>query len=104
LVASLVQECQLYVRPPASHPMHPAAIAVVGLAILGLAATCIALAVLPGRDPLQLSERGRTLYVYAAELVLVVLGVHVRVTMPWLFGSGLIEKYWTLIVMVVAYA
>ena len=79
------------------------AILAVGLTLLGLSLAALAAAVLPGRDPLQLSERGRTLYVYAAEVLLALLFVHVRLTMPWLF-SGFWQQYWPLVVMVIAFA
>ena len=58
-------------------------------------------AVLPKHDPLQLTERSRANYVYAAEVVLVVLFIHLRLTMPWLFGS--FERYWPFILMLIAY-
>ena len=58
-------------------------------------------AVSPTNDPLRLSERGRMAYVYAAEIMVVLLFVHVRLTMPWLFGS--FERYWPFIVMAIAY-
>ena len=56
----------------------------------------------PGRDPLGLSPRRRMVYVYAAEALLALLLVHVRLTMPWLF-SGFFQQYWPLIVMLIAY-
>ncbi len=79
-----------------------AAIAVVALAILGLAAAGIVFAVAPGRDPLGLSEKGRSGYVYAAEVLLGLLLLHIRLTMPWLF-SGFLSRYWPLIVMALAF-
>jgi hypothetical protein len=82
--------------------MHPSAIAGVAAALLGLMAAGISFAVLPGRDPLGLSERGRKLYVYAAEFLLVLLFLHLWLTMPQLFGTRL-AQYWTLIVMAVAF-
>jgi hypothetical protein len=54
------------------------------------------------RDPLQLTERGRMTYVYAAEAMLALLFIHLRLTMPWLFGS--FERYWPFIIMIIAYA
>ncbi len=48
-------------------PMPWPAIVVTAAAMIGLAVCGIAMAVLPGRDPLNLSERGRTAYVYGAE-------------------------------------
>ena len=78
------------------------AILAVGLTLVGLAAAALAAAVLPGRDPLNLSERGRTLYVYGAEVLLALAFVHIRLTMPWLFG-GFFQRYWPLVVMAIAF-
>ena len=82
--------------------MRPWAIALVGVALGGLAAASIALAVRPQLDPLELDDRGRQVYVYAAEAILVLLGVHVRLTMPWLF-QDILRYYWMLVVVAVAY-
>jgi hypothetical protein len=78
------------------------AILAVGLTLGGLSALALAAAVLPGRDPLNLSLRGRTLYVYGAEVLLALLFVHVRLTMPWLF-AGFFQRYWPLVVMAIAF-
>jgi len=78
------------------------AVAIVGSTLAVLAAAALAAAVLPGRDPLGLSERGRTTYVYIAEILLGLLFVHIRVTMPWLF-TGFYQQFWPLIVMGLAY-
>ncbi|MGQ0634716.1 MAG: hypothetical protein ACT4QC_08905 [Planctomycetaceae bacterium] len=79
------------------------AIVVMSLTILGLCGLALAAALIPGRDPLALSERGRTVYVYAAEALLGILFLHVRITMPWLF-HGFFLRYWPFIVMLVAFA
>ncbi len=78
------------------------AVIVVGVTLAGLALALLAAAVLPGRDPLQLSEKARSAYVYAAEVILALLFVHIRVTCPWLF-SGFFQQFWPLIVMAIAY-
>ncbi len=83
-------------------PMSWPAIAAVMVTFVGLAVACLMAAVVPGRDPLGLSERQRTVYVYAAEALLGLLFWHVRLTMPWLF-SGFFLRYWPLIVMLIAY-
>src|SRR4029077_1380521 len=54
------------------------------------------------RDPLGLSERGRTLYVYVAEGLAALSFLHIRVTMPWLF-RGWFLPFWPLVVMAVAF-
>jgi hypothetical protein len=48
------------------------------------------------------SARGRTLYVYAAEAVLGLLFLHIRLTMPWLF-TGWFVQFWPLVVMGIAF-
>jgi hypothetical protein len=78
------------------------AILAVALALLGATAAGLVAAVVPGRDPLGLSERGRTAYVYAAEALLALTLLHVRLTMPWLF-SGWFLRYWPLVVLGVAF-
>jgi hypothetical protein len=78
------------------------AIAATIVTFVGLAVACLMAAVVPGRDPLGLSERQRTVYVYAAEALLALLFLHVRLTMTWLF-SGFFLRYWPLIVMLIAY-
>jgi len=78
------------------------ALAAVAVSLVGLAAAALVAALVPGRDPLGLSERGRTLYVYAAEVLLALAFVHVRVTMPEFF-SGWFARFWPLIVMVIAF-
>jgi hypothetical protein len=80
------------------------AIAIVAAALASLVSACITLAVSPQPDPFGLSDRGRQAYVYAAEVLLVLAGLHLRMTMPWLFRLGIIERYWMLLVMGVAFA
>jgi hypothetical protein len=85
-----------------SVPIARPALVAVALALVGLAAGALAAAVLPGRDPLGLSERGRTVYVYAAEALIALVCLHIRVTMPWLF-RGWFQQFWPLVVMGIAF-
>jgi hypothetical protein len=78
------------------------AILLVAVTLVGLAVAALVAAVLPGRDPFGLSERGRQAYVYGAEIILGLLFLHVRLTMPWLF-HGFFEQYWPLVVMLIAF-
>jgi hypothetical protein len=82
--------------------MSAPAVVSVALALLAAAAAALVAAVVPGRDPLGLSDRGRTAYVYGCEAILAVLVLHLRLTMPWLF-SGFFARYRPLIVLGVAY-
>jgi hypothetical protein len=78
-------------------------------AIAGIAVTlgitflaCMVAALVPGRDPLGLSDRARVVYVYAAEVALLLIVIHLRVSMPWLF-SGLVQQIWPLMIMSIAF-
>jgi hypothetical protein len=86
----------------AAVPIHPAASMAIILALVGLAAAALVAALVPGRDPFGLSERGRTVYVYTAEALAALLFLHIRVTMPWLF-RGWFLRFWPLVVMLVAF-
>ena len=71
-------------------------------ALVSLFCACIAFALSPGRDPFNLSERGRMNYVYGAEAMTVTAVLHARMTMPWLFG-GFFLTWWPLVVMLLAF-
>ncbi len=71
-------------------------------ALISLFCACIAFALSAGRDPFNLSERGRMNYVYGAEVLTVVTLLHARLTLPWLFG-GFFLTWWPLVVMLLAF-
>jgi hypothetical protein len=103
LLVLLVQEFRLYDAATRRTPMTGPEILVVVAALVTLMVSGIRFAVVPGRDPFGLSERGRTLYVYAVELLLVLLFLHVRLNVPELF-RGWAGKYWTILIMLIAFA
>lgn len=70
--------------------------------ITALTGLSLAAALRPGPDPLGLPERGRTAYVYLAELLLVLFFAHVRLNLPELF-VGVLVRYWTFVVMLLAF-
>jgi hypothetical protein len=82
--------------------IHPLALTAIGAALIAGVVIPVLFALSPQHDPLSLSERGRMKYVYAAEVMLALLFLHIRLTLPWLF-TGFIERYWPLVVMVIAY-
>jgi len=82
--------------------IHPLALFAIGLTLVASVVIGVLFAVSPNHDPLSLSERGRSGYVYAAEAMLALLFLHVRLTMPWLF-TGFIERYWPFVVMSIAF-
>jgi hypothetical protein len=71
-------------------------------ALVSLFCACIAFALSPERDPLNLSERGRMNYVYGAEALTIVTVIHARMTLPWFFG-GFFLTWWPLVVMLLAF-
>jgi hypothetical protein len=83
--------------------IHPLALTAIGATLIAAIVIPVLFALSPQHDPLSLSERGRMNYVYAAEVMLALLFLHVRLTLPWLF-TGFLERYWPIVVMVIAYA
>jgi hypothetical protein len=63
---------------------------------------CLAAALLPGKDPLGLSDRGREAYVYAPQAIMVLLVIHLRASMPFLFG-GWIQSVWPMLVVAIGF-
>lgn len=102
LAIVLVQERAQYI-PHEGVPMALIAKLTVAVMLMGLILLALMYAVLEHRDPLRLSPRDRTAYVYAAEALAVLVFVHARTTMPKLIPFGVIENWWTLIVMLVAF-
>jgi hypothetical protein len=82
--------------------IHPLALITIGLTLFAAVVISVLFALSPNHDPLSLSERGRMSYVYAGEVMLALLFLHIRLTMPWLF-TGFIERYWPLVMMLIAY-
>ena len=82
--------------------IHPLPLMAIGATLIAGIGICVLFALSPTHDPLSLSGQGRTGYVYAAEAMLALLFMHIRLTMPWLF-SGFFERYWPLVVMAIAY-
>jgi hypothetical protein len=78
------------------------ALVIVGATLIAASGMCIFFAVRPKHDPLELSESGRMKYVYVAEVLLALLFMHIRLTMPWLF-SGFFERYWPLVIVFIAF-
>lgn len=104
LVGVLAHELTLFDRDPDVRrtPMAGWAIVTVAGCLVTLLASALTWAVTPARDPFFQSESGRHTYVYTAEVLLVLLFVHLRLTVPEIFPrfSG---RYWPFVIMAVAY-
>ena len=82
--------------------IKPLALLTIGVTLIAATISCVLFALSPKHDPLNLSEEHRRQYVYAAEAMLALLFMHIRLTMPWLF-TGFFERYWPMVVVAVAY-
>jgi hypothetical protein len=101
-VGVLVLEVTLF-TPGIDAPIDGVQVAAIAVVLLGLIAGLLSLALLPGRDPLALTEQGRQWYVYAAEAVAALLFAHLYICRPTWFDTAL-RPYWPLIVMGIAFA
>jgi hypothetical protein len=102
LLLVLVQEFALY-NPVERHTSlaWPGIVVVAG-ALVVLIGGALTFALSPAHDLFKLSDRRRTLYVYAAELLAVLFLVHLRLCVPDLF-PGFVGQYWVFVVMAVAF-
>jgi hypothetical protein len=101
-VATLALEVALFVPGVNTAAVSDAQVAAVAVVLLLLIAGLISLALLPGRDPLMLSETNRQAYVYAAQVVAALLFAHLYVCRP-LWFDGILRPYWPFIVMGLAF-
>jgi len=83
--------------------LAPSAIALVALTLLCLCIFLLIFATGKSRDSFTLSKKARIRLVYGAEVVLVMLLIHIRICMPYLF-HGFFTQYWPIIVILVAFS
>ncbi len=102
LAVVLVQEGYHRQLDEAGFMTLPAVIAV-GLTLAALLAALASMAVAPRFDPLKLPDRERTAYVYAAEVVVALFGLHLWLTEPQLFQLHLVAHYWMFLVLAIAF-
>jgi hypothetical protein len=102
LALVMIQEAFLWDRELGKTPMELPAVIVVAVALGVLIGGALTFALSPTRDVLKLSERGRTIYVYAAEILLVLLLVHLRYTVPEIFPP--VGRFWPFAIVAVAFA
>lgn len=82
--------------------INPVALLAITVTLLAAVVIPVLFALSPSHDPLGLTERGRMNYVYVGEVMLALLFLHIRLTMPWLF-HGFFEDYWPIVLMAIAY-
>jgi hypothetical protein len=101
-VATLALEVALFRPGVNTIAVNDAQVIAVAVVLLFLIAGLISLALLPGRDPLLLSETNRQAYVYGAQVIAALLFAHLYVCRPLWFDSVL-RPYWPFIVMGLAF-
>jgi hypothetical protein len=78
------------------------------LVVAGVMAAMLVLALIfalrEDLDPLKLSENGRQLYVYVAEVLVALIWLHIWWTHPDLLRLRIMRKYWMFIITLVAFA
>jgi hypothetical protein len=102
LVIVLIQQIPLFDPATRKTPLAPVAVGAVIVAILSLMVLALRVALRPDVDPLGPTPFGRTGYVYLAEILLVLLFVHVRLNIPQVFRPEAV-RLWTFIVMLLAF-
>ncbi|MBN2578149.1 MAG: hypothetical protein JXB10_04085 [Pirellulales bacterium] len=65
---------------------------------------CLAFAVVKELDPFRLSDANRQAYVYAAEALGALIGLHLYLTRPEWFNLEIMRQYWMFVLLAVAYA
>jgi hypothetical protein len=102
LLVLLGQQVQVYDPITRHTPLGAESVAAVVVALLLLMLCTLRWALVEGRDPLGLSERRRSVYVYGAEVLLVLLFVHLRLNVPQLF-NGFLARHWNVALMLLAF-
>ncbi|MGI8979196.1 MAG: hypothetical protein ACR2FY_08220 [Pirellulaceae bacterium] len=101
-VAVLGLEVAMF-KPGIGAPVADLQVAAVAVVLVALIAGLLSLALLPGRDPLALDEKGRMFYVYGAQAVSGLLFAHLYVCRPMWFDTVL-RPYWPFIIIGLAFA
>jgi len=83
-------------------PLAPPTVFAMLVGIFAASVLAIRFALRRDRDPLGMPTRNRTIYVYLAELLVVLFFTHIRFNVPELFLAGAVQ-YWTFAVMAIAF-
>ena len=103
LVSVLALEVIHFV-PKVGAPLATPEVIAISVMLGGFVVALFSMALWPGKDPLNLSEKGRSGYVYAAQCVTAVLCAHVYLADPQIFlGSGFFRRNWPFLVMLLAF-
>jgi len=101
LAAVLALEVACF-TPHVPAPITTLEVLAISVMLGGFVVALLSMALWPGKDPLHLSERGRTAYVYAAQCVAGLLFAHVYLAQNQLF-HGRFRDFWPYIIMALAF-
>ncbi len=101
LLFSISAEAALF-NPATGAPVSVAQASITGAALAGLVIALLWLAINKGADPLGLTGRGRMAYVYAAQVIAVLLWGHIYLVFPEFF-HGRVRPYWPYVAMAIAF-
>lgn len=90
-------------KPGIGAPVADPQVAAVAVVLVALVAGLFSMALLPGRDPLALDEKGRMFYVYGAQAVSGLLFAHLYVCRPMWFDT-ILRPYWPYMLLGLAFA
>lgn len=101
LFTVLLLELKLFEKGVGAPIATPEVVAV-SIMLFGFVIALLTMAILPGRDPFALTEKGRQAYVYAAQAMAALLFAHIHLAKPTLFRLNLVA-YWPYVVMGIAF-
>jgi hypothetical protein len=102
LIIVLIQQVPVFDPVTKRTPLTLTAVLFVLAAIAALIVMAFRFALRPAADPYRMPDSQRTIYVYLAELLIVMFFIHIRFNLPELF-LGQAVRYWTFIVMLIAF-
>ena len=104
LAVVLALEVQMFGSAAEDVLLSPVQIGAVAIGLVAMIAGLLIAALRPERDPFSLSLEGRQAYVYLAHVIAGLLIMHIRLTLPELFETDIIRRYWAYLLLLLAFA
>jgi len=102
LGVNLTQQVPVFDPVTKRTPLEPSAVFAMLLGVFAIIVFAIRFALKRDLDPCGMPDHRRTLYVYLAEVLVVLFFTHIRFNVPELFLPGAVQ-YWTFAVMAIAF-
>ena len=101
-VINVIQQGFVFNPQTMRTPLHGAEVGLLVLATIGLMAAAILFVVRPEVDPFRTPDRWREGYVYASEVLLVLMFLHLRFNVPGMFPK-IEAQAWAFVIMAIAF-